>query len=82
MFRYKKCLSSDSGCLQTLMDLFFLTAASFRLFFLKKLNFGIIPLIFTILEKKIRPRRHLPHLLKLTDLFLKNMSTFRANNHF
>ena len=66
------------------MDLFFLTAANFKLFFLKKKkkkrNFGLKNKKF--LGKQIESRRHLPHLLKLTNLFSKNMSKLRANNHF
>ena len=37
---------------------------------------------FYYLGEKNKSRRHLPHLSKLTSLFSKNMSKFRANNHF
>ena len=45
----------------------------FDYFYWKKWHFGIIPLSFTILRKKIGSKRHLPHLSKLTNLFLKNI---------
>ena len=66
-----------------LKDLVFFNAANSQLFFSwKKSNFGIILIIFTILGKKIRSTRHLPHLSKIINLFLKYMSKIRANNHF
>ena len=61
---------------------FFLTAANFQLFFLKKMKFWDNCYNFYHLEEDNRSRRHLPHLSKLTSLFWKNMSKFRANNHF
>ena len=65
-----------------LMDLLLLTAANFRLIFLKKMKFWNNSLNFYYFGDKIRSRRHLPHLLKLANLFLKNVSKFRKNNHF
>ena len=62
--------------------LVFLLQQIFNYVFLKKWNFGIIPIIFTIFLGKNRSRRHLPLLSKLTSLFSKTMSKFRANNHF
>ena len=60
---------------------FFWSQQILNYFFWKKWNFEIIPITFTCFGKKIRFRRHLSHLLKLTNLFSKNMSKFRANNH-
>ena len=37
---------------------------------------------FYYLGEKNKSRRHLPYLSKLTSLFSKHMSKFRANNHF
>ena len=64
------------------MDLFFLTTANLNFFVFEKKerNFGLKNKKF--LGKQIKSRRHLPHLLKLTNLFSKNMSKLRANNHF
>ena len=52
------------------------------IFILKKMKFWDHSDNFYYFGKKIRSRRHLPHLSKLTNLFSKNMSRFRANNHF
>ena len=60
---------------------FFLTAAIFRLFLLKKMKFWDNSLKFYYFDEKTSPRSHLPHLSKLANLFLKDMSKFRANNH-
>ena len=65
----------------TFFGLAFLTAAIFRLFLLKKMKFSDNSLKFYYFEEKTSPRSHLPHLSKLANLFLKDMSKFRANNH-
>ena len=62
--------------------IFFLTAANFQWLFLKKREFWDNSHNFYYFGKKIRSRRHFPHLPKLTILFSKNKSKFRANNHF
>ena len=62
--------------------LVFLLQQIFDCFYWKKWNLGVIPINFVILGKKIRSRSHLPHLSKLRNFFWKNMSKFRANNHF
>ena len=64
------------------MDLFFFIAANFQLFFFLKIKFWDNSHNFHYFGKKIRSRRHFPHLPKLTNLFSNNMSKFRANNHF
>ena len=65
----------------TFFGLFFLTAAIFRLFLLKKMKFWDNSLKFYYFDEKTSPRSHLSHLSKLANLFLKDMSKFRANNH-
>ena len=50
--------------------------------FWKKMKFWDHSDNFYYFGEKIRSRRHLPHLSKLTNLFSKNMSRFRANNLF
>ena len=62
--------------------IFFLTAANFQWLFLKKREFWDNSHNFYYFGKKIRSRRHLPYLSKLTIVFSKNMSKFRENNHF
>ena len=52
------------------------------IFFWKKMKFWDNSLNLYYFGEKIRSRRHLSHLSKFTNRFLKNMSKFRANNHF
>ena len=59
--------------------IFFLTAANFQWLFLKKREFWDNSHNFYYFGKKIRSRPYFLHLSKLTNIFSKNMSKFRAN---
>ena len=61
---------------------FFFIAANFRLFLLKKMKFRGNFHKFCYFGEKNYTRSHLPNLSKLRHFYLKNMSKFRANNHF
>ena len=68
---------------QSFYGLIFFERSKFSIiFFLKKMKFWDNSHNFYYFGKKIRSRRHFPHLPKLTILFSKNKSKFRANNHF
>ena len=77
-------LTDFSAMLQliTPTGLVFLLQQIFDCFYWKKWNLGVISINFVILGKKIRSRSHVPDLSKLRHFYLKNMSKFRANNHF
>ena len=77
-------LTDFSAMLQLIAPtgLVFLLQQILDCFYWKKWNLGVISINFVILGKKIRSRSHLPDLSKLRHFYLKNMSKFRANNHF